>query len=172
MTPIFKKILLTFTIYLLIFLVILGSSIFLVNFFSNKINNELEERNNIIKMLLSQQSISQKNFLISSKISEIEKKYNIKFDDLKTKLLTFQTTDKETIKNLLNEIANENNIKIKNITSEEIADSFSVELEGDIDDLVKLEKGIRLKKLKIFIDEVRMVKQDKNYSIKILFSIF
>jgi len=172
MTPIFKKILLTFTIYLLIFLVILGSSIFLVNFFSNKINNELEERNNIIKMLLSQQSISQKNFLISSKISEIEKKYNIKFDDLKTKLLTFQTIDKETIKNLLNEIANENNIKIKNITSEEIADSFSVELEGDIDDLVKLEKGIRLKKLKIFIDEVRMVKQDKNYSIKILFSIF
>ncbi|GEM_PF-1835033 len=172
MTPIFKKILLTFTIYLLIFLVILGSSIFLVNFFSNKINNELEERNNIIKMLLSQQSISQKNFLISSKISEIEKKYNIKFDDLKTKLLTFQTTDKETIKNLLNEIANENNIKIKNITSEEIADSFSVELEGDIDDLVKLEKGIKLKKLKIFIDEVRMVKQDKNYSIKILFSIF
>jgi hypothetical protein len=172
MTPIFKKFLLIFTIYLLIFLVILGSSIFIISFFSNKINNELEERNNIMKMLASQQSVSQQNFLISSKISELEKKYNINFNEFKTKLLTSQIENKETIKNLLNEIANENNLKIKNITSEEITDTLSVELEGDINDLVKFEKGIKSRKLKIFIDEVRMIKQDKNYLIKILMSTF
>jgi predicted PurR-regulated permease PerM len=172
MTPVFKKFLLIFTIYLLIFLVILWSSIFTIGFFSNKINNELEERNNIIKMLASQQSVSQQNFLISSKISELEKKHNINFNEFKTKLLTSEVENKETIKNLLNEIANENNLKIKNITSEEITNTISVELEGDINDLVKFEKGIKSRKLKIFIDEVRMIKQDKNYLIKILISTF
>jgi len=172
MTPVFKKFLLIFTVYSLIFLVILVGSVFTIGFFSNKINNELEERNNIMKMLASQQSVSQQNFLISSKISELEKKYNINFNEFKTKLLTSEVENKETIKNLLNEIANENNIKIKNITSEEIADTISVELEGDINDLVKFEKGIKSRKLKIFIDEVRMIKQDKNYLIKILISTF
>jgi len=172
MIPVFKKFLFTFTIYLIIFFAILGSSIYLINFFSNKINKEFEERNNIVKMLANQQSISQQNFLVSSKISEIEKKHNINFNDLKKNLLALQSVDKETIRNILNEIANENNIKIQNINLEGATNIFSVELIGDINDLVKFEKVIKSRKLKILIDEVKMVKQDKNYLIKISFSVF
>jgi len=172
MIPVFKKFLFTFTIYLIIFFAILGNSIYLINFFSNKINKEFEERNNIVKMLANQQSISQQNFLVSSKISEIEKKHNINFNDLKKNLLALQSVDKETIRNILNEIANENNIKIQNINLEGATNIFSVELIGDINDLVKFEKVIKSRKLKILIDEVKMVKQDKNYLIKISFSVF
>jgi len=172
MIPVFKKFLFTFTIYLIIFFAILGSSIYLINFFSNKINKEFEERNNIVKMLANQQSISQQNFLVSSKISEIEKKHNINFNDFKKNLLALQSVDKETIRNMLNEIANENNIKIQNINLEGATNIFSVELIGDINDLVKFEKVIKSRKLKILIDEVKMVKQDKNYLIKISFSVF
>jgi len=172
MTPLFKKLLLSFTIYLLIFIGILATSIFVINFFSNKINNELEERNNIMKMVSYQQAIAQQNFLISSKISELEKKYNINFSELKNKLLTPESTDKETLKNLLNEIAKENGIIIRNIKTEELDGIFQVEIEGNINDVVKFERGIKLKKLNLLVDEIRMIKENQVYLIKISLSTF
>ncbi len=170
MNPIFVKLLKNFLINLSVFLFIIIISIFSINALSNKLKNVIEERENILTSLITQQSINEQNVLIKNKIAEIEKKYNIKIEDIKNNILNQKPMSKDEVKNLIEDIARKYNLKIE--TSEDIPNLISLKFVGNIEDVVNIEKELKSRNHNIGISEANLTKTENGYHIKLTISIF
>ncbi len=170
MSLILKSLLKKLFLILLVLLLLTFVFIFLNNFLIKKLNSVIEERNNILRTInqnLKKQTIASK---INSKIREIEEKYKINFSEFKNNLLSQNNIPLPELQNKIINLAKDNNLDLKIEGADQNILKFS--LTGNFNDLKQFEKMIKLNKIRLKLDSIRIFPRGNNYLFEIETSLF
>jgi len=173
MNIILKSLIKKTLIFLTIFLLLIGLFVYVNNILMKKLESTIQERQNLMHQLNLQ---SKNQILISkvkSKISEIEKKYNINFQEFKSKISSQLNVPDEEVKNKILSLAKEANINIQEETIQNpTPKTLNFSLSGSFEDLKKFESILIKNHLKAKIQSVRIFKQNDNYLFKLEILLF
>lgn len=173
MNPILRFLLTRTFLVILAFIIILSGSYFIFSKNLSKLINNLEERNNLLIMREKIFTETAESIKLKEEISKIEALYNIKIEDLKNKFLNRPKLKKDEALSLIKNYLSQNNIKIVGEEAKlNLVDSFSIKIEGQIEDIDRIEKIIQENNWNLKIININIQPLQGSNLINIEFEVF